>query len=432
MGEAVRDDAPRREAEVQMVEQEVVRQMRVLAECGWGAKAIARELGIARNTVRRYLRGGEGALRQERPRARALTAEETTRALGLWEGVAEGNAVVAARLLEAEGITASVRSVQRAVSGARQGRRAAQVATVRFETAPGRQAQVDFGEKRVLIGGESVRVYVLVMVLSHSRRLFVRPFLAQRGDDWREGIAAGFRHWGGVPLELLIDNAKALVLGREEGQVRFHPAFLGFCRDWDVTPKACGPYRARTKGKTESGVKYVKRNALAGLSFTSFAALEAHLSAWAAAADERIHGTTHEKPTVRFERDERPALRPLPMRALPRRQQRLRRRVAHDALVDVDTVRYSVPHRLVREHVEVVVGDDVVRIFRGAEEVASHIRSREPHARVVKPEHWEGLWRRPSEATAPAASSTNGLAALGRTLDVYAAAIAADTKRGAA
>ena len=410
-----------------MVEQEVVRQMRVLAEAGLGAKAIARELGIARNTVRRYLRGGDCALRQERPRGRALCPESAARAVALWQGAAEGNAVVAAQLLRETGAAASVRTVQRAVRGVRSQQRAAAVATVRFETAPGRQAQVDFGEKWVVIGGERVRVYVLVLVLSHSRRLFVRAFLAQRGDDWREGIAAGFRHFSGVPLELLVDNARSLVLGREEDVVRFHPAFLAFCRDWDVTPKACGPYRARTKGKTESGVKYVKRNALAGREFPSFSALEVHLARWMAEADERVHGTTHEGPRERSERDEKGALRPLPLRALPRREQRLKRRVAHDALVDVDTVRYSVPHRLVRELVEVLVGDDAVRILHEGREVASHARSREPHARVVQPEHWAGLWRRPADV-----ETATGLAALGGSLDAYADVIAAAAKRGAA
>ena len=100
---------------------------------------------------------------------------------------------------------------------------------------------------------------------------------------------------------------------------------------------------------------------------TSFAALEQHLAAWMTIADQRCHGTTHEAPLVRFERDERPALRPLPVRALPRREQRLRRRVAHDAFVDVDTVRYSVPHRLVRDHVEVVIEEQTVRIFHGTD-----------------------------------------------------------------
>lgn len=138
-------------------------------------------------------------------------------------------------------------------------------------------------------------------------------------------------------------------------------------------------------------------------------------------ADERIHGTTHEAPIVRFDRDERTALRPLPARALPRREQRLRRRVGHDAFVDVDTVRYSVPHRLVRDHVDVVVDEQFVRVFHGSTLVATHARTSEPFARVIDPAHYVGLWRVPA-ADEPVAVPT--LTLLGRDLTEYAAVIA--------
>ncbi len=276
-----------------------------------------------------------------------------------------------------------------------------------------------------------MKVYLLVAVLSFSRRLFVRAFLNQRGDDWREGVAAAFMHFGGVPLEVLGDNARPLVdkHDRKAGTVRFHPAWVEFCRDWDVTPKACGPYRARTKGKTESGVKYVKRNALAGREFDDFGALEKHLEEWMAEADERVHGTTHERPRERYEREEKAALRPLPARPLPSRQQRLKRKVANDALVDVDTVRYSVPHRLVRESVEVQVGEEEVRIFHVGKLVATHARGKEPHARVVDPAHWAGLWR--SREVEPTAEGSK-LAMLGRSLEDYADVVEQGAKRGAA
>jgi hypothetical protein len=188
-----------------------------------------------------------------------------------------------------------------------------------------------------------------------------------------------------------------------------------------VQPRACRPYRARTKGKTESGVKYVKRNALAGRRFDSFSALEQHLAAWMIDADQRVHGMTHEAPLDRFMRDEQVALRPLPARPLPRREQRLRRRVAHDAFVDMGTVRYSVPYQLVRDHVEVVIADDTVRIFHGSTLVATHRRVREPYARVLEPAHVAGLWRVTPTDTAP--SDVAPLAALGRSLDAYAAVI---------
>jgi hypothetical protein len=248
-----------------------------------------------------------------------------------------------------------------------------------------------------LIGGREMRVYFFVAVLGYSRRIYVRAFLRERHDDWREGLAGAFVHFGGVTQTVLVDNARALILGRdsESGVVHVHPAFSAFCVDWGVAPRACRPYRARTKGKTESGVGYVKRNAIAGRSFDSFAALEAHLATWIVAADTRIHGTTHERPLDRFERAERQALRPLPARPLPVRQQRLSRRVPTDAFVDVETVRYSVPHRLVRRTVEVLLGDDEVVIFDGRRgRRATSPRSRAIHAR-------RGAWplRGPHAAT---------------------------------
>ena len=98
---------------------------------------------------------------------------------------------------------------------------------------------------------------------------------------------------------------------RQSGQVVWNPGFETFCRDRGLTAKACRPRRARTKGKIERGIGYVKHNALAGRLFASFEVLQRHLARWMVeVADERIHGTTKEKPSVRFERDERQTLRP--------------------------------------------------------------------------------------------------------------------------
>ena len=406
--------------EVPVIEGELVTAIRTLADRGVGKKRIAREVGVAVNTVRRYLRRPIEAGIQSRPAARRLTDEWRQEARALYTGPAAGNAVVVQRLLSERGLAVSVRTLERAVADIRREQRVAQLATVRVETAPGDQLQIDFGQKRLQVAGVRVRIFLLVAVLSYSRRLFVKAFLNERGDDWREGIAAAFAHFGGVSRTLLGDNARALVLGRDRatGTVSFHPAYLAFCRDWNVQPRACAPYRARTKGKTEAGVKYVKRNALADQAFDSFGALEQHLAEWITIADQRCHGTTREAPIVRFERDERAVLRALPIRAVPRRTQRLRRRVALDAFVDVDTIRYSVPHRLVRDHVEVTVEDHRVRIFHGTELVATHARSTEPYARVVDMAHYAGLWR-----SALDDAPTSGLAVLGRDLADYAAVV---------
>ena len=404
--------------EVLMVEPELVRQIRGLAAQGWGAKRIARELEVSRNTVRRYLRGGEDAGIQRRPGARKLDQATVARAVELFDTTAEGNAVVVADLLAEAGTTASVRTVQRAVWARRRELHVAEVATVRFETEPGHQMQIDFGEKWVGLQGLRTKIHVLTAVLGYSRRIFVKVFLSERQDDWREGIAEAFRHFGGVPQTLLCDNARALVSDRDDlsGEVYFNPAFLQFCRDWEVTPRACRPYRARTKGKVESGVKYVKRNAIAGRCFESFAALEAHLARWSARVDRRVHKTTREKPVDRFEHAEGAALRLLPERPLQVRERRLTRRVSNESLVDIDTVRYSVPHRLVRDRVEVQVGTSVVRIFHAGAVVAEHGRCFEPHGQVIDRAHFDGIWRR---GTPAAVAAQSPLVALGRSLADY-------------
>lgn len=416
--EALQDQAGRG-TDVLMVEPEIVRQIRALKEMRWGMRSIARELGIDRKTVRRYLHGGSDAEVQERPARRALDDAARAAAVELFDTTAAGNAVVVQQLLVERGIEVGLRVVQRALAPHRHARRAAQVATVRFETEPGHQLQIDFGEKWISIAGVRTKVHLFVGVLGYSRRAFVKPFRHERHDDWREGLASAFRHFGGVTQTVLVDNAKALIVDRVGEEVRVHPGFKAFCEDWGVDVRACQPYRARTKGKTERGVGYVKGNAVAAREFESWAAFEAHLARWMAMADERDHGTTHEAPRARFDAAEAAALGPLPARPIPVRQRRERRRVATDCFVDVDTVRYSVPHRLVRRTVEVLVGDTELVVYDGPAVVARHARCHEAYQRVVEPAHFEGLCR----VTTSDQLKRGPIATYSRDLAVYAAAI---------
>src|SRR6185437_6639778 len=185
------------------------------------------------------------------------------------------------------------------------------LATVRFETPPGKQLQIDFGERRVTIGGDSVKVYLFVATLGYSRRLYVRAFRNERQESWFAGLEGAFRHFGGVTEEVLFDNDRGLVVrhDRMTREVEFNARLHAFAKHWRFRPRACAPYRARTKGKDERGVGYVKKNAIAGRSFESWAGLEAHLAAWTRdIADQRVHGTTGEMPIERFRRAEGRAL----------------------------------------------------------------------------------------------------------------------------
>jgi transposase len=122
----------------------------------------------------------------------------------------------------------------------------------------------------VRIDGERVKVKVFVATLGYSRRFFVRVTRHERLSAWLEGLEGAFRHFGGLPEELLLDNARALVKRHDvqRGEVVFNERFAAFCRYWGVRPRACRPYRARTKGKDERMVGYVKGNAIAGRTFS--------------------------------------------------------------------------------------------------------------------------------------------------------------------
>jgi transposase len=306
-----------------------------------------------------------------------------------------GNAdVVRQELASEKGIEVSLRTVERAVAHLRQELRAEARATVRFETRPGQQLQIDFGQRRVEIAGALRLVSFFVATLGYSRRIHVRAFAGERQEHWFEGMESTFAAFGGVPEEVLLDNARALILSHDVAsrEVVVNPKLHAFARHWGFQVKACAPYRPRTKGKDERGVGYVKSNAVAGRAFESFAALEAHLAQWTREiADQRVHGTTGEAPAARFTRDEATRLKPLPPCGPFLAIRELSRRVGPDCAVEFDTNAYSVPWRLIGERVRVLVAAGTVRVSHAGVEVACHQRSAGRRGRIVDPVHFAGV-----------------------------------------
>lgn len=402
-----------------------------LKALGWGARRIATELGCSRTTVRRWLRQGGWSEMATAPRAKKLD--------GLEAWVAErfrrhgGNADVVRQELAAEhGVQVSLRTVERAVAPLRRALRAEALATVRFETSPGEQLQIDFGQRRIPVAGVMTPVFLFVATLGYSRRVHVRAFPAERQEHWFAGMESAFTAFGGVPCEVLLDNARALIERHDPAtrEVTLHPKLHAFARHWGFQVKACAPYRARTKGKDERGVGYVKRNAIAGRSFDSFEALEAHLERWTReTADQRVHGTTGEAPAVRFARDEAAALRPLPTCGPFVATRELSRRVSADCAVEVDTNAYSVPWRLIGERVRVLVAADTVSVTHAGVEVAQHRRSAGRRGRIVDRAHFVGVAGasgavlRPAPPDAPPPEASAGGAALLRPLADYEALV---------
>ena len=363
-----------------------------LCSCGWGTKRIASELGISRRIVKKYIRLGKWKPPAKRISKKLIGLDEWLQAC--YEKH-KGNAdVVRQELITEHNIHVSLRTVERAVQKWRQEAIVKAKATVRYETAPGKQLQIDFGSTKILIGEQLIKVYLFVATLGYSRRLYVAPFLHERQTVWFKGIEGAFSHFGGITEEILLDNAKPLVTSHNPvlKEVIFNDRFKAFAQYWGFKPIACSPYRARTKGKDERMVGYVKKNAIAGHTFEHWDAFLRHLERWnAEIADLRIHGTVEEKPLERFLRDEVHTLKTLLNKPSFIQIRELSRKVHVDACIELDTNHYSVPCSLVGQCVTIQVVNDVVRIFHKNLEVSCHTICEGRRKQIVDIKHLKGI-----------------------------------------
>lgn len=300
-----------------MLTLEEVVTIEVLRKQGRGLRETARELGVSRNTVRKYLRDRKLPQYSPRPsRPSKLDAFEVyLRARLAIDPTLQAS--VLCREIRERGYDGAESMVRARVASLKP--KASVEPVVRFETAPGRQMQVDYAEFRH--GG--VKVYAFVATLGFSRRLFVRFVDSLAFESLRDCQIAAFEHFGGVPHEVLYDNMRTVVLQRNAygaAKHRFHPGLWALARDYGFTPRLCRPYRAKTKGKVERAIGYLRKSFFAPFAATlkqlgqalTLEALNAAADRWVrTVADVRKHRTTGEAPILRFER-EQAALLPLP------------------------------------------------------------------------------------------------------------------------
>ncbi len=361
---------------------------------GASVSQLAAEYGVDRKTIRAWRARGRYRPREPRPRVSMLDPHAAWLAARAPE--VAYNAAVLYRELGERGYTGSSQQVLRWVRPLRVAARQ-QPATVRFETAPGQQAQVDFGQRRVWIRDEPVVAHVFVFTLGYSRRMYAEAFRHERLDAVLEGHEHAFRHFGGVPHEIVLDNARPVVLRHaragDRHSVIWHPTYADFASFYGFQPWAHWPYRPQTKGKTESGVKYVQRNALAGKRFVAWEHVNDWLLEWTTTvADTRVHGTTHEVPQERFARGEQAELTPLGTRPLYARERVTHRVVATDALVAIGGSRYSVPVEYVGATVTIRELLGSYEILHAGRVVARHGRQGR-HQVVMERSHYAGLLR---------------------------------------
>lgn len=359
-------------------------------EAGETVSAIARALDLDRKTVRASLQKGAWQPYRRPPvEMRLLTAHETflrERAAA----VTYSAQILFQELRLQHGYTGSYATVRRFVRPLREAACRADLTWTRFETGPGEQSQIDWGQVRIPLGGQRVVRHIFVLTLGYSRRGAYVPYLDESLAAFLDAHEEAFAHFGGHTHEHLYDRPRTVCLPLLGGGWRWNPTFKAFAEYWGFEPRLCQPYRAQTKGKVESGVKYFKRNFLPGRTFRDDADFREQIAAWTQQiADVRVHGTTHERPIDRFAA-EVAALVPTGGHAPFRHEAPHRRIVAEDYLVSFETNRYSVPFRLMGQEVEVRRRQGQLELRHRGTLVATHAILAGKYQVVILPEHGPG------------------------------------------
>jgi transposase len=374
-----------------MLRKEDWMEIKALVERGMYQKDIAEQLGVHPKTVRRALKR-EGPPPGVRPKARGSILDAFKPFIDGLLGDGIWNAQVIVRHLQERGYRGGVTIVRDYIRPKRPLR--AKRATVRFETPAGQQMQHDWGEIVTVVGERHKKVFFSVNTLGWSRRFHFWCTDSNDAEHTYEGLIRAFEYFGGVTKEVLVDNQKSAVIAHRIGEsVRFNERFIDLAGWYGFMPRACRPYRARTKGKDERMVGYIKHNFFVRhREFESLAQMNQLALTWLyEEADRRVQGTVKEVVQERFVR-EAPSLGSLP-RTRYDTSYRESRRVNWDGYIDVLGNRYSVPDHLRGATVTVRISlDGFLTVTDGSAVVAEHRIKEKELGWATIPKHHEALW----------------------------------------
>lgn len=382
-------------------------------EQGLSQTAIAQKLGVSRRTVYRYVKAGKTTPRYGPRAPRGSQLEPYRNYLqGRLRDLPELSVVRLLEELRLLGYQGGYTVLKDRIRTLRP--RLFPPPELRFEVTPGEQAQVDFATFQTPFG----TVYALLVVLSWSRTLWVRFNFHQDQLTVLSGLHHAFLAFGGVPRTALFDRMRTAVAGSEpDGKAIFNAEMLRFAAHCGFTPVACQPYRAKTKGRVERAVSYLRHSFFYGRTFRDLDDLNTQCAKWLAeTANARVHGTTGEVPADRLIL-EWEHLRPLPQEPyVPMIS--LGRRVTRDGFISYNGNAYSVPEGLTRAEVEVLATLTEVRLFQDRKLLATHPLLLGHGQRRLAPEHQ----RRPAPSPfkeAPSSVPLELIEVQRRPLDLY-------------
>lgn len=264
-------------------------------------------------------------------------------------------------------------------------------ATVRFETMPGLQGQVDWGffEKyKVFENGEYKKLYCFLMILGYSRMRYIEFVTDMSTTTLIKCHINAFRYFGGYPEEILYDNMKQVVVKRlmKQSESKLNKQFEDFAGFYGYKPVLCRPYRGQTKGKVERTVRYVRENFMVGIRYNSLENLNSQAHAWCNKINAKIHGTTNERPIDRLSEE----------KLLPLKREYIidkinLRRVEKDCLISYAGNKYSVPAEYVGRDVTVIVLDHMLAAYFEGKQIALHKLSYSRNTLNVNKGHYKSM-----------------------------------------
>ena len=334
----------------------------LLERKGLSQRAIARKLGISRNTVKKYIENKDILLEPGPGKVdrKSMLDPFKGNILAWLDEDMEYKATWIYDRLRPMGFGGSYEIVKRVVHEIKEKRQ--RVAYMRFETEPGFQAQADFGEFQVENADGAIRkLYLFSMILGYSRKIYSEFIDRCDLPTFLDCHIHAFDYFGGVPEEILYDRMKNVFIGKIAGKNKFNDTLMGFALHYRFKPVVAPPYAAWVKGKVERPYHFIREGFWRGYGFVCRETANRDLLQWLNLKDERVHGTTHEVVSQRFER-EQPHLNKAPAWAFDT-SYRIYRKAHKDCTVRFEGNSYVVPHTLVGKHLVLRVKDKEMRIF---------------------------------------------------------------------
>ena len=370
-----------------MLKWEEQMEIKFLVGQGHSIRQAARLSGHARNTVRSVIRPGNIEPKPESRgrKSKLVDFKEYLRARYSETGL---SGVRLCEEITAMGFTGSVSAVRRFLQTIEKGGISPK-ATVRFETPPGEQAQVDWAEIGYFLDEDGIKrkIYAFLMVLGFSRMLFIEFVTDISTETLIKCHQKAFAYFGGYTRKILYDNMKQVRLSRDE----WNPLFQDFLFHYGIVANTHRPYRARTKGKVERAVLYLRDSFLKGREFENLADLRQQGFHWQEeTANLRVHATTKEKPSELFKSEK---LIPLGQVAEYRLAAKVSRKVSAEGFVHYAGSRYSVMPQAVGKTVLIEQDEQLLRVKSDDLIIAEHQVSARKNADVINPEHAAEMWK---------------------------------------